>query len=259
MAEGWHGDEYAAQSAHHRSLDEWFVSRHPPARTDVVVDAGSGSGEFTARLAALVPEGRVVGVEPDASMLAAAMPEARDNLEFRHGPLQALDRICGPESADLVVSRAVFHWIPWREYARCYEAVFRTLKPGAWFHSESGGAGNVHRVRTVLDAIAARHGLPNAAVSFPDAGRVMDLLERAGYAIPTGGVMTVAQRRPFDRVALEGFLRTQASLAYVAHATSATRDAFVAEVVANVDELRRNDGTYDQTFVRLDVLVQRPA
>jgi hypothetical protein len=87
----------------------------------------------------------------------------------------------------------------------------------------------------------------------------MDLLERAGYAIPTGGVMTVAQRRPFDRVALEGFLRTQASLAYVAHATSATRDAFVAEVVANVDELRRNDGTYDQTFVRLDVLVQRPA
>lgn len=68
----WSGSGYVQQSAHHRALDEWFLARHPPARTDVVVDLGCGSGEFSARLAALVPQGRVIGVDPDSSMLAAA-------------------------------------------------------------------------------------------------------------------------------------------------------------------------------------------
>ncbi len=160
MSEPWEGDAYAAQSAHHRLLDEWFLDRHRPSPRDVVVDAGSGSGEFTLRLAELVPDGRVIGVEPDASMLATAAERRRDNLEFRHGPIQRLDAICGTESADLVVSRAVFHWLPWSEYRRSYAAILATLKPGGWFHAESGGTGNVRRVVEVLDRIAARHGLP---------------------------------------------------------------------------------------------------
>ena len=35
--------------------------------------------------------------------------------------------------------------------------------------------------------------------------------------------------------------------------------AFTAEVDERVPELRRWDGTFDQTWVRLDALVQRPA
>ena len=57
MSEPWEGGAYAVQSAHHRSLDEWFLGRHRPSRSDVVVDAGSGSGEFTLQLAELVPDG----------------------------------------------------------------------------------------------------------------------------------------------------------------------------------------------------------
>ncbi len=95
-------------------------------------------------------------------------------------------------------------------------------------------------------------------MTFPDAGYALALLEDAGFSIPAGGVTTVAQRRPFTRETLEGFLRTQASLAWVGGAGAAQRDAFLDDVVAALDEFRRADGTYDQTFVRLDVLVQRP-
>ena len=44
-------------------MDEWFLARHRPRPSDVVVDLGCGSGEFSARLATLVPEGRVIGVD----------------------------------------------------------------------------------------------------------------------------------------------------------------------------------------------------
>jgi len=253
----WQGDSYAPAAQHHRVADEWFLARHPPAPSDTIVDAGCGTGEFTARLAALVPDGRVIGVEPDPSMLQQAEAKAGRNLEFRAGRLQDLDAVCDEGSADLVVSRAVFHFIPVVEYSRCYDAIARVLKPDGWLHAESGGPGNLLHVTQLLDEIAAGHGLGPAAVEFPDAGTVLELLEQAGFDVPDGGVATVAQRRVFDRDTLRSFLCTQASMAYASNASALEFDAFRDDVDERVDELRRHDGSYDQTFVRLDVLCQK--
>lgn len=255
----WQGEAYAPQAAHHRAMDAWFLGRHAPGPADRVVDAGCGTGEFTLRLAELVPRGRVMGVEPDPSMLAVAEQHAHPRLEFVQGRLQELDHVCEPGSADLVVSRAVFHWIPLAEYQRCYEAIRRVLSPGGWCHAESGGAGNVNRVREVLDDIARGHGLPTAEVTFPDPGTVLELLEQAGFRVPNDGVITTAQRRPFDRDQLAGFVHTQAAMAYIGDAEPEQRDAFLTGVDRRIDELRRPDGTYDQTMVRLAVLCQRPS
>lgn len=254
----WSGDEYAGAADHHRTHDDWFLRANAPAPTDLVVDAGCGSGEFTAQLATLVPEGSVIGVEPDPSMLAKAKTKQAANLEFRAGRLQSLDEVCGTDLADLVVSRAVLHWIPHDDHDACFEAVRRVLKPGGWFHAEAGGAGNVAAVEGLLDQIAASLGLGTASVVFPDPGSVLERLERVGFDVPDGGVTTVAQRRHFDRPALDGFLRTQAALAYLTGAPTDTRDAFLAEIDERTDELRRHDGTFDQTFVRLHILCQRP-
>lgn len=254
----WEGDAYTWQAGHHRSFDDWFLARHPPQPDAEVVDAGCGTGEFTARVAELTPQGRVTGVEPDPSMLATARTQTAANTEFRQGGLQDLDRVCEPASADLVLSRAVFHWIPRRDYPDCYHAILTVLKPGGWLHAESGGAGNVTRVVEVLDGIAAGHGLEPAHPTFPDAGTVFDLVEQAGFDIPEEGVVTVAQRRPFDRDRLRGFLRTQACLPYLAQASDEVGEAFLADVDNQLGEFRRHDGSYDQTFVRLVLRCRRP-
>jgi trans-aconitate methyltransferase len=254
----WEGRAYRPFAAHHRSYDDWFLARHAPDPGHDVVDAGCGTGEFTSRLAELVVEGSVVGIEPDPSMLAEAEARAGGNLRFRAGRLQELDAACGEASADLVVSRAVLHWVPLDDHPDCYAAVRRVLRPGGWFHAESGGHGNVRRVEALLDDIAAGHGIGPATVDFPDPGTVMELLEQAGFHIPEDGVTTAAQRRSFDREQLVGFLRTQAVLAYLPQAPPGTHEPFLAEVADRADELRRHDGTYDQTFVRLHILCQRP-
>jgi trans-aconitate methyltransferase len=255
----WEGRSYAPQASHHRSLDDWFLDRCRPAPDHVVVDAGCGTGEFTARIADLVPDGRAIGVDPDPSMLDGARVHVRPNLEFRAGSVQALDEVCELESADLVVSRAVLHWIAPEELPRCYAAIHGVLRPGGWMHTESAGTGNVRAVVALMDAVAAEHGLPSAQVWFSDAGATMELLERAGLELGEESVTTVAQRRAFDRDQLLGFVRTQASVAYVPGAEPAVRDAFLAGVEARLDELRRHDGTFDQTFVRLHVLARRPS
>jgi trans-aconitate methyltransferase len=258
VPDGWDGRAYAAASGHHRAADEWFLDRHPPAPGDTVVDVGCGTGDFTALLAGLVGHGHVSGVDPDGSMLAQARQHELPNLTFVQGRAQDLDRLLPAGSADLLVSRAVFHWIPLAEYGRCYEAARVVLRPGGWLHFESGGAGNVAGPTRLLEAIGARFGLGAARATYPDAGTVLELLEQAGFEIPPDGVRTVAQRRSFDRDELLGWVRTQPLHAYAAKLSEPARAELWAELVGRLDELRRADGSWDQTFVRLDVLARRP-
>jgi trans-aconitate methyltransferase len=258
VTETWDGRSYAGAAAHHRAQDDWFIDRHRPAPGDRVVDVGCGSGEFTALLAGLVPRGSVLGVDPDASMVEAARRHQLPNLQFVQAPAQELDRVVEAGSVDLVVSRAALHWIPLEDHQRCYEAVRTVLRPGGVFHAESGGAGNVPRLVEVLDDIAAGLGLPpsRSAITFLTPSAAFELLEAAGFGPAADDVRAVAQRRPMSRDDLLAVVRTQAVHNYPA-ADAGVRERFLAEATARLDEMRRQDGSYDQTFVRLDVLVRR--
>jgi len=254
----WSGQAYAAGSSHHRSYDDRFLDRVRPRPSDVVVDLGCGSGEFSARLAGIVTDGRVIGVEPDGSMLAAARRHVAPNLEFVQAPAETFDRSVPPSSADLVVSRAMLHWVPIASYPDVFRAVRHVLEPGGWFHSESGGAGNVARLTALLDDVAEQFGLP-VLPAFPDAGTVLDLVEEADLEIPAEGVRTVAQRRAFSADEIVRFLRSQGPLvALMRDAPEQHRPEIVDAVLSQVERLRRSDGTFDQTFVRLEILARRP-
>jgi ubiquinone/menaquinone biosynthesis C-methylase UbiE len=253
----WRGDAYARQSAHHRLIDDWFIRRRPPKEDDIVVDIGCGSGEFTAALAEMASGGTVIGVDMDRSMLAAARRHEAPKLSFAHGLAQEVDRIVEPGSVDLVVSRAMLHWMPPAQHGALYQAVLRVLKAGGAFHLESAGPGNIPGVIDLLNELAAAHRVP-APPQFPDPGRTLERLEEAGFDLAEDSVRTVAGRRAFTREQLVGFLRTQAVLVLTRHADPERAQAITEEAVAAADRLRRHDGSYDQTFVRLELLACRP-
>jgi hypothetical protein len=117
---------------------------------------------------------------------------------------------------------------------------------------ECGGGGNVAEIASFLDSVGASLGQPPGSPwNFRDPGWWLDLLLSTGYTVGDAGfVRTVAQRRPFDRDSLLGWLRSQCLHGY---------DPSIAPTAeSRIDELRRPDGSYDLTFVRLDALVHRP-
>ena len=253
----WRGTEYARSSAHHRAADDWFLRRHAPGERDVVIDLGCGSGEFTARLAALAPHGHVTGVDPDASMLEAAGRHRAANLSFVRACAQDIDRVVSPGSVDVVVSRAMLHWLPAGQHPRLYAAALRVLRPGGVFHLEAGAPGNIAAISAVLEELAARHGVPPPP-PFPDPGRALELAEAAGFEIADDSVRTVAMRRSFTREQLAGLLSSQAVLVLTRHTGPGQARAICGEALGAIDRLRRQDGSWDQTFVRLELLVRRP-
>ena len=254
----WEGAAYSRHSGHHRSVDDWFLARHRPADGEVVVDLGCGSGEFTAKVAALVPHGRVIGVDPSASMLEVARQHAAPHLTFVESAAEAVDEVVEAGSVDVVLSRAMLHWLPQDRHPRLFGAIRTVLRPGGVVHVEGGGPGNIPRILPLLRDVAQRHDLPGPP-PFPDPGTELEVVEAAGFDLSDGGVGTVAQRRAFTREELVDFLRSQATLVLTRHAPPEVAGGIVAEVVDGIDRLRRHDGTYDQTFVRLEVLARRPA
>jgi trans-aconitate methyltransferase len=260
----WDGASYAANTGHHRAHDAWFLETFPVRGDDRVLDLGCGAGDFTRVVADLVPDGEVVGIDAQPSMVEVARTVARANQTFAVAPVQDLaDAFPAPTSDgtfDAVLSRAVLHWVPVADHPGVLAEVHRLLAPGGWLRIECGGAGNVGRVVEVFDRIAAGYGGPTAPWTFLDAGRYLELTEQAGFVPgPDGYVRTVAQRRAFDRDGFIGWLQSQAIEAYAEGIEDGRRDEFRAEVIDRVDEFARHDGTYDLTYVRLDLLVRAPS
>jgi ubiquinone/menaquinone biosynthesis C-methylase UbiE len=252
----WDGARYSRTSGHHRAADAWFLRRQAPSEADVVVDVGCGSGEFTVRLADLVPRGRVTGLDPDASMLEAARRHRRANLTFVQAGALDVDRVIEPESADLVVSRAMLHWLPGDDHPDFYAAVHRVLRPGGVLHLEAAGPGHIPGISSLLVELAGQHAVP-VPPPFPDPGRALEMVEEAGFACTEDSVRTVAVRRAFTRDELAGLLG-QVVMVLTRHTDTETGALIARQALGELDRLRRHDGSWDQTFVRLEVLVRRP-
>ncbi len=256
---GWDGALYAANTTHHRAADAWFLETFPVRDGDRLLDIGCGSGDFTAIVAALVPSGHVVGLDAQPTMVEEAERRAGPNQSFVLGKAQDLEGLFPVDASfDLVYSRATLHWVPRPDHAVIYAQVHRLLRPHGWWRLEMGGAGNVPAVVALLNDVADRHGGPHAPWNFLDAGSAFDLLETAGFAMNTGYVRTVPQRRAFTREEMLGWFASQALRAWEPSMAADSYQAFCEEAISRIDEVRRPDGTYDQTYVRLDALVQRP-
>jgi arsenite methyltransferase len=133
------GDAYAGVAGHLAEADLnlgcGVPTRHAALRPgETVLDLGSGAGNdaFIARHE-VGPEGRVLGVDMTAEMIAKAQANAAKlgyrNVEFREGQIERLPVDSG--SIDVVISNCVLNLVP--DKGRAFAEMFRVLRPGGRF------------------------------------------------------------------------------------------------------------------------------
>jgi trans-aconitate 2-methyltransferase len=251
----WHAATYAANRGHHQVHDEAFLATLPLRPSDRLLDIGCGSGELTSVVAGLVRDGHVVGLDGSPSMIEAATATGAPNQSFVLGPAQQLGQLVAGEEFDGIYSRAALHWVPRADWPAVLGAARSLLAADGWLRIECGGGDNVAAPQQLLDDISAGFGGPVAPWNFLPAGGALDLLEESGFGLGADDwVRTVAQRRLFDREGVLGWLRSQCENAYLIGLPAEQHEPFRHAVTERIDELRRADGTYDVTFVRLDLL-----
>ena len=252
---------YAGATGHHRAHDADVLA---PVRWRAgmrVLDLGCGVGNLTLRVADLVAPGEVLGVDASALQVEHARAAAsRPGLRFEVARAQELDLLVPSGWADVVLSVAVLHWLVEGDQPVVWRQVARALAPEGVVRLDMGGAGQIEDTRAVLDDVAAAHGVSGAPWFFPDEATVSGLLVGAG--LRPLHVQLLRQRRGMpDEAALEGWLRSQVLPGY-GRADQAgdpmVREAFEAEAVRRcVAGLRREDGSFDQHYVRLDATAAR--
>jgi len=128
MAE-WNASAYNQISALQEWLAEEQMRQLQLAGSERVLDVGCGDGKITAKIAARLPGGSVVGVDPSHSMIAFASerfgPPTCPNLRFVVGDARQL----GFNSEfDLVVSFNALHWV--LDQHSALSSIHAALKPG---------------------------------------------------------------------------------------------------------------------------------
>jgi trans-aconitate methyltransferase len=250
----WDAQLYGANSAHHRSFDAGFLESLQTVPTSRILDVGCGTGELAERLAELAPDGRVVGIDASGSMIREAKLR-HPGVTFVECAAQDLTRELG--CFDLAVSTAVLHWVPESDHDLVLRRVREVLVPGGVFRAEFGGIGQIAQARRILDEEASRMAL---VVSLPWYFPAPDAYKRrlvaAGFSDAHSWAALRHQRRSVpDGESLRGWLRSQVSIAYEASMSDSDVVEFRRRVEARAMlELRRDDGTYDQDYVRLDLM-----
>lgn len=154
------------------SRDEWqkphevieALALKPDA---IIADIGSGTGYFAVRLANMVPQGRVYGVDIEPDMVKylsdRAKREKRDNVVAIAGA-PGDPRL--PEKADLILMVDVFHHI--EDRAAYFRKLEGSLKPGG-------------RIAIIDYRLDSADGPPKSARIAPES--VVGELKSAGYTL----------------------------------------------------------------------------
>jgi SAM-dependent methyltransferase len=267
----WDAALYAQHTAHHRAYDDHVLERLSISPKFNVLDVGSGAGDLTAKLASLVSAGTVIGVDASLALVDAASARFRhdDNVAFYHlraqqlAELDATDLAGGRRSGppfDLVISVATLHWVPRDNHPAVYRAIFDLLRDGGTFRADFGGEGQIIEVRQVLNAIATDLGGAADPWYFPSVAEVESRLLETGFVLDDGFVRLVPQRRSVpDADAFTGWLDSQVLIAYQPGLPPDSYEEFRRLALARlVERGPREDGTFDQDYIRMDLMVTKP-
>jgi ABC-type lipoprotein release transport system permease subunit/SAM-dependent methyltransferase len=122
----WHASDYHRRSALQQAMAEKQLAGLTLEGGEQVLDVGCGDGTITAEIAARVPRGGVLGVDPSHDMIAYASSHyAGANVRFAAGDAR---RLPYRNEFDLVVSFNALHWVPEQDAALA--SIGAALKPG---------------------------------------------------------------------------------------------------------------------------------
>lgn len=229
MATSWDAPTYDVSSAPQQAWGAEVLARLSgisPGAT--ILDVGCGTGRVTEALLALVPQGRVLAIDASAEMVALARARLGDRAEVWRQDVLDLELA---EPVDVIVSTAALHWVP--DHDRMWAQLRRALRPAGVLEVQCGGAGNIARVREVIESVVD-HAFPDLAGwspwVFATPEDTVQRLRQVGFT----SIRCWLEHRPTYPRDVETFVRTSILAAHLARVPEQRRERFTAAVLAGV-------------------------
>lgn len=160
-----------------------LVEQICPRPGDVIVDIGCGTGTLLINLHQAEPGTKLVGIDPDASILRRARKKADAAgapVTLLRGFAHDVDTLLEPYRITKMVSSLAFHHMPMREKVSGLTAMYAVLGPGAELHISDYGLQRSVVMRALFRVSV--QSLDGCATTEPNArGILPELMTEVGF------------------------------------------------------------------------------
>jgi trans-aconitate 2-methyltransferase len=151
------GEQYKQASTHQKEWGNKIIGELQLSGFECILDLGCGDGALSAQLAALVPNGFVLGIDASQGMIDTARKIQMPNLSFTVKDINLMDF---KKEFDLVFSNATLHWV--KNHPHLLQNTLDSLKSGGRLRFEFAGDGNcIHFFKIIRDVITQPRYAPS--------------------------------------------------------------------------------------------------
>ncbi|MBN1347038.1 MAG: methyltransferase domain-containing protein [Phycisphaerae bacterium] len=258
MPHEFDGDRYTKASTHQKEWGAKLISEIAFRGDERILDLGCGDGVLTARLAKLVPDGEVIGIDASAGMIEASRKLEGGNLRF---DLMDINEIRLDGHFDLIFSNAALHWV--LDHERLLANVSSLLTESGVARFNFAGDGNCATFYNVVKEVMALAPFRDHLADFrwpwymPAVDEYQDLV--AGVPFAESRVWGENADRYFpDADALVRWIDQPSIVPFRQHLAGNHEQAFRDAVVERmIRQTHQPDGTYFETFRRINLLARK--
>ena len=131
------GEKYRKASAHQKEWGEKLIFVLDLKGNESILDLGCGDGITTEKLAELVPNGKVLGIDASNGMIESAKKLEKGNLKFCILNINDIDY---RNKFDLIISNATLHWV--KDHKTLLKNCHQALKANGRVRFNFAGDGN---------------------------------------------------------------------------------------------------------------------
>jgi trans-aconitate methyltransferase len=151
MKYDWDATTYDRISDAQESWGQEIIKYRKWKGNEIVLDAGCGSGRTTRILSVKVPQGKVIAVDSDLSMIKVAKENLAkfSNIEFIKMDISEIEL---EEKVDVVFSNATLHWI--LNHKKVFERLWQILKSEGQLLIQCGGHRDLAKTLSIFNKVS---------------------------------------------------------------------------------------------------------
>jgi trans-aconitate 2-methyltransferase len=252
------GQTYTKASTHQKEWGTRLIDELEVQPDEHILDLGCGDGVLTAKLAELVPQGLVIGIDASQGMIDAAKTRERLNLRFKRMDINHLDF---EAEFDLVFSNAALHWI--KDHHQLLAGIFKSLKKGGRLRFNFAGDGNCSYFFKVIRAVMSQseYAAYFRAFGWPWYMPTVEKYQQLVNQFPFQEVQVWGENadRYFPDVeAMVRWIDQPSIVPFLECVADRDKERFRNRVVEQmVKETRQGDGRCFETFRRVNVFAKK--
>jgi trans-aconitate methyltransferase len=263
MKYDWDATTYDRISDAQESWGQEIIKYRKWKGNEIVLDAGCGSGRTTRILSMKVPQGKVIAVDSDLSMIKVAKENLAkfSNIEFIKMDISEIEL---EEKVDVVFSNATLHWI--LNHKKVFERLWQILKSEGQLLIQCGGHRDLAKTLSIFNTVSKSKEFYNY---FYNNNKGEDIWKQTWYFAKKEDTEKILQKIGFRsiKVFLEDreakftnkeeyflFIKTIVLIPYLKYLSNdILKDKFAKSVIQEI-ETNAKELQWKLDFVRLNII-----